>query len=158
MEKKNTSINNRVIVGQIPSASKVTTPKTDAKATEEPTAPEITNTDPAKLLESEREKFEKLRAYIKEKEQKLSRLEALERNISGLEDLQRQNEECDDVENIFEEEDNNFLLTVSGTKPGYNRPDFFKINNPELISEVIDLLIGKLSLQTEKLRAEIAAH
>lgn len=159
MEKKSTSINNRVIVGQIPSASKVTTPKTDVKATEKPTAPETTKTDPAKLLESEREKFEKLRAHIKEQEQKIALLEALETNISALESLQQENEECpEDLMNLFGDKDENFQLTLYSKKPGYQRSVHFKLNNPTLISEVIDLLLGKLVLRTEQLRADIIAQ
>lgn len=122
----------------------------------EPIAPVV---EPVKSFEQQQAEFEVLRIYIKEKEAKLKQLETIESNISGLEGLQTENADCEELPNIFEDgedEEDNFVLTLHGTKRGHRRPDHFRINSPAIIEEYLDLLIDKLRLRAENLRTEIA--
>lgn len=169
MEKKNTNSQNRVIVATIPQAGAVKTPEVTNST---PAKPEETaKVTPAKgavspsislqdIAEQERRKFEELRVYLREKEQMLTQLESIERTIANLEELQEDNNNCDDPVNLFQEEDANFLLTISGKKENansYRRGEYFKLNNPEIISDILEMIIAKLQKRAESLRAEIAA-
>lgn len=112
--------------------------------------------DPAKSFEEQRKDFERWRAYLKEKEEKLQRLEEVEKSIDFLIGCQEENNQCVEHPSMFTDQEECFLLELSGTGDNYRRKGMFKLNNPGLISDVLELLIQKLEAQAEKLQVLIS--